>query len=260
MAHVTRVSENGWPVLDTAPPTLTIPGTTVKVRVRPGDVATVLCYVAARFDDEVEDLDTAGHPFDPAPAIAGGGPSGEPDDWGWAVRNVRGSATVISNHSSGTALDLNATQHPRGVHGTFTAVQVRAMRRILDDPILAKVVRWGEDYNSTVDGMHVEINDGERSVAQAAARIRAAQTPKTPEEDVPLTSADVAKILSTPLGHSGPTVGVALQTGYANTVKATGELLDVQATLSATGERLTALEAAVARVEALLAPPPVAGG
>ena len=185
-------SQNGWPVLLTAPPSVTVPGTGVKVRIRPGDVATVLLWVAQRFDDLVEDLDTAGHPFDPAPKVAGGGPSSEPDDWGWAVRPIRGQATGYSNHSSGTAIDLNASQHPRGVHGTFTAAQQVAMARIVDDPVLDGVVRWGERYSSTVDGMHIEINAGERAVALAAERIRNAT--KTPEADMSLSEQQVRSI------------------------------------------------------------------
>lgn len=173
-------SQNGWTVLTQAPPPVPVPGTNVSLTVRPGDVAVVLVEVARRWDDEVEDLDTADHPHDRAPAIAGGAPSELRDDWGWAYRPVRGKTTGFSNHASATAIDLNATQHPRGVPGTFTAAQIRAVRAILADlvdPVTSEcVVRWGEDYTTTVDGMHFEINADAAAVARVAELVRAGRT------------------------------------------------------------------------------------
>jgi hypothetical protein len=126
---------------------------------RPGDVTEVLREVARRFHSEVEPID-----------------GGVRDDWGWAYRPVRGQQTGFSNHASGTAVDLNATQHPRGVKNTFTAAQERAVRRILasmrDERTGREVVRWGEDYTTTVDGMHFEINAGADAVSRVARRIR----------------------------------------------------------------------------------------
>src|SRR5689334_4497520 len=109
------LSQNGFPALSEPPPAYLIPGTDVKVRVRGGDVATVLVEVARRFNAEVEPL-----------ALYRPG-----DEWGWAYRPVRGQSVVLSNHSSGTAIDLNATRHPRGTTGTFSREQVRRIRTIL---------------------------------------------------------------------------------------------------------------------------------
>lgn len=152
-------SQNGWTVLTSAPPAVTVPGTDVRLPVRPGDVATVLIEVARRFHSEVE-------------RITGG----VRDDWGWAYRPVSGQSSGFSNHASGTAIDLNATQHPRGVHNTYTAAEKAAVRRILaatrDDRIGREVVRWGEDYTTTIDGMHFEINADAAAVARVATRIR----------------------------------------------------------------------------------------
>jgi hypothetical protein len=152
-------SQNGWTVLTTAPPAVTVPGTDVRLTVRPGDVAVVLIEVARRFHSEVE-------------SITGG----VRDDWGWAYRPVRGQSSGFSNHASGTAIDLNATKHPRGVHNTYTAAKKAAARRILtamrDDSIDRSVVRWGEDYSGTIDGMHFEINADSAAVARVADRIR----------------------------------------------------------------------------------------
>jgi hypothetical protein len=143
-----RRSANGWTVLESPPPPVEVPGTDIKVRVRPGDVATVLTYVAARFHAEVERLDL---PVEEDPGR---------DEWGWAWRPIRGQSSGFSNHAAGCAIDLNATRHPRGVRSTFTAAQKRAVRKILASTFDAQtgrnVVRWGEDYRTTVDGMHFE--------------------------------------------------------------------------------------------------------
>ncbi len=148
-------SQNGWTVLEQAPPSVTVPGTDVRLTIRPGDVATVLTEVARRFHAEVEEID-----------------SGIRDDWGWAYRPIRGQESGFSNHASGTAIDLNATQHPRGVRNTFTAREERAVREILadlrDPRTGRRVVRWGEDYSTTVDGMHFEIDADAAAVARVA--------------------------------------------------------------------------------------------
>jgi hypothetical protein len=152
-------SQNGWTVLEEPPPSVTVPGTDVRLTIRPGDVTVVLLEVARRFHKEVEPIT-----------------GGVRDDWGWAYRPIRGKTTGFSNHASATAIDLNATQHPRGVEGTFTAAEKRAVRRILADLVDERtdepVVRWGEDYTTTVDGMHFEINADAGAVARVATRIR----------------------------------------------------------------------------------------
>lgn len=154
-------SQNGWPANDRSLiDTFTVPGTDVRLPLRKGDAAVVLLYVAARWHREVERL-IPGH------------------CWGYAERPIRGSITVLSNHASGTAADLDAPEHPLGTapEKTFSAKQIRAIHRIIRDPILDGVIRWGGDYQGRKDPMHIELNAGERSVAQAADRIRAQEDP-----------------------------------------------------------------------------------
>ncbi len=132
-----------------------VPGSNVTMQVRSGDVATVLMYVAGRFNSEVERLD---------------------DNWcsGYSYRMNVNNPSVWSNHASGTALDLNFNVHPNGasVGSTFSAAKVTAIRRILTD--CAGTVYWGGDYRGTVDGMHFEINvsPGDAGLTSLAARIR----------------------------------------------------------------------------------------
>ena len=66
---------------------------------------------------------------------------------------VRGSTDKLSNHSSGTALDLNASKHPLGKSGTFDEQKVPMLRA------LAKKygLKAGMDYINRKDEMHFEI-------------------------------------------------------------------------------------------------------
>jgi len=151
-------SYNGWPVGTPASAigvqNFVVPGTNVTLPVKAGDVATVLMYVAQRFNAEVETLDRS-------------------QCWGYDYRANVNNPSVWSNHASGTAIDLNAVKHPNGAKATFTAAQTAAVRQIL--VFCGKVVYWGQDYTGTVDGMHFEINvpPGDPRLASLATRIRA---------------------------------------------------------------------------------------
>ena len=123
-----------------------IKGTSIKIACAEV-VAPLLVGFCAEFHEKVEPID------------------GEAlDDWGYAFRMVRGSTDNLSNHASGTAVDLNASKHPLGKVGTFPASAVPMIRA------LAKKygLRWGGDYRNRVDEMHFEVN---LSPAKAAALI-----------------------------------------------------------------------------------------
>lgn len=117
------------------------------------DVATVLGYVAEQFHKRVEPLHN-------------------PGCWGFYYRANRNDPTSLSNHSSGTAIDVNAPRHPNGVAAarTFTKEQIAEVHKILAE--VDHVVRWGGDYTKTVDAMHFEINASKAKVAEVAARLR----------------------------------------------------------------------------------------
>jgi len=154
-------SQNGWSANDRSViASYQLPGG--KVAMRKGDVSVVLIWVAQRFHESVEKLVW-------------------PGNWGYAERPIRGSATTLSNHSSGTALDLNAPRHPLAKVGTFNAAQVRAVRSILD--YCEGVVRWGGDYSGRKDEMHFEINANAAAVRRIADKIRAG-TPALQEDEL----------------------------------------------------------------------------
>lgn len=99
------------------------------------------------------------------------------DEWGWAVRPIRGQTTGFSNHASGSAGDVNATVHPRGVSiwRTFKKWQILKIR--LRMKLFNGVLTWGGDWR-TPDGMHAEITTGKsiRQVEKVARRL--ASTPR----------------------------------------------------------------------------------
>jgi hypothetical protein len=147
-------TQNCWPAFtDGADPALE-QSPWVTGRLLGGDVRTVLDHVAARFDAEVEPVD-------------------RDSSWGWGYRTVRGDSD-LSNHASGTSIDLNATEHPLGSTGTFTDDQVAAIREILAE--VAPVVAWGGDF-ARGDEMHFEIVGDPAAVAEVAARLRGEPAP-----------------------------------------------------------------------------------
>lgn len=151
-------SQNGWRANDrSVVSSRVVPGTQTKLTVRNGAPGDLLLEVAAHYNRSVENIDGTG------------------DNWGYAERNVRGSSTDISNHASGTAIDLRATKHPLGSdpRTNFSSAQIAAITSIIAST--GGVVRWGGSYVGRKDGMHFELNDGttEAQCATALSRIRA---------------------------------------------------------------------------------------
>lgn len=136
-------SYNGWPAIPRANDarlTVITPVPTRSFRVRSGDVAVVFDWLIRRYHAEVERIDI-----------------GQLDDWGYAYRDVRGSSS-LSNHASGTAVDLNATKHPfrTSASRSMTAAQISTCRGLIADSRVdgKPVLRWLDGH----DPMHWEIN------------------------------------------------------------------------------------------------------
>jgi hypothetical protein len=113
-----------------------VDGTALRLRCA-DSVGPLLAAFAAEFHNLIEPID-----------------GGTLDDWGYAFRMVRGSTDRLSCHSSGTAIDLNATKHPLGKYDTFPAEKVPMIRA------LAKKygLKWGGDFKTRPDDMHFEVN------------------------------------------------------------------------------------------------------
>lgn len=146
------VSQNGW----AAPPPSLGDLSWITGKVRVGDVHTVFDYLCTRFNAEVEKIHKAW-------------------SWGYAYRPIVGS-TTLSNHASGTAIDLNAPAHPLGPSGTFSAKQTAAIQKILAD--LDQTIRWGGNYKiARKDEMHFGVHTNAATLHRIAEKIRAKQLP-----------------------------------------------------------------------------------
>ncbi|CAB4173510.1 hypothetical protein UFOVP1183_49 [uncultured Caudovirales phage] len=146
-------SINGWVVLEPTDPhlvTRVIPGTTRKLRMR-DDVLPLFLALAAEYHRTIAKIDT-----------------GTLDDWGYAHR-IANASTKWSDHSSGTAMDLNATGEGR--QGTGPFAWWKTTTRYLRATALKKkyaVVIWGGaaslggDYvqSANWDWMHWAIRPG----------------------------------------------------------------------------------------------------
>lgn len=148
------LSQNGYPADDRSLiVSQLVPGSRTKVAVRAGDVAYVLLDYLTWYHQNIETLD--------GPVF---------DNWGYAERKIRGSATTLSNHASGTAVDHRATLHPLGKRGTYSPTHERA---ILDRiRSYDGVLRHGLQYIQRPDPMHVEVVKPIGDVARIAQRIR----------------------------------------------------------------------------------------
>lgn len=206
------VSQNGWPVVDKdACDQGPFHGVSFPNGILAGDVATIARWQLSHYAAMVE------------PLIAG-------SCWGWFVKQIEGT-TQVSNHSSATAWDINASLHPMGVatSRTMQGWQIEACHAI--EAASQGTLRWGGDFGRP-DPMHWEII-GTRS--QVAAFARYLRTKEETMDDATIAKlanaigeAVVDKLLTHNLGRSGPTVGVVLQSGvYQNGGKIIAQLQEI---------------------------------
>ena len=141
-------SPNGWPASEDRKAigieTFTVPGTKTRFACAEA-VAPILVSFAKAFHELVEPID-----------------EGQLDDWGYAFRQTRGSDRILSNHASGTAIDLNAIKHPLGKSNTFNKHQ----RNTINLLITKYGLTWGGNYKRRKDDMHFEIALNQNEVKQ----------------------------------------------------------------------------------------------
>jgi hypothetical protein len=135
-----ETSYNGWPAskdpAEIGIKSYPIRGTDIKIKAASG-CGPLVAEFAAQFHLLIEPIDTGGL-----------------DDWGYCYRMVRGTTDKLSNHSSGTALDLNSAHHPLGKIGTFPAEKVPMIQALAKKYGLT----WGGDYRGRKDEMHFELH------------------------------------------------------------------------------------------------------
>jgi len=148
-------SHNGWPASEDqfhiGIKSYAVPGTKLKLRCAE-KVAPLLVNFAADFHKLIEPID-----------------EGTLDDWGFCFRMVRGSTDQLSNHASGTAIDLNSSRHPLAKMNTFDPLKVPMLQAL----VRKYGLRWGGDYTGRKDEMHFEINLNEAKVAALVKKIGA---------------------------------------------------------------------------------------
>lgn len=146
-------SPNGWPASEDRTAlgieSFIVPGTKIKFACAKA-VAPLLVNFAKEFHELVEPID-----------------EGQLDDWGYAFRMTRGSDRVLSNHSSGTAIDLNAIKHPLGKSNTFNRDQSNTIKLLITKYGLF----WGGNYKKRKDEMHFEIALTPNQVKQKIAEL-----------------------------------------------------------------------------------------
>jgi hypothetical protein len=145
-------SQNGWPASPNRETlgvvSISIEGCETKFAVC-NKVAPIFKAFLAEFNDKIEKIDKG------------------QDDWGYAFRQVRGSTDMLSNHASGTAIDVNALKHPLGASNTFKPEKEKIVRELC-----AKYgLRWGGDYKNRKDEMHFEITETPRQVKARIKRL-----------------------------------------------------------------------------------------
>jgi hypothetical protein len=148
------ISQNGWPASkirnEIGIESFPVPGTKIKLACAKA-VAPLLVGFAAEFHELIEPIDQGGL-----------------DDWGYAFRDIRGIPGKLSNHSSGTAIDLNAKHHPLGKVGTFPAEKVPMIKALAKKYSLT----WGGSDNwRRKDEMHFEVAIPPSKVEAAIAKI-----------------------------------------------------------------------------------------
>jgi hypothetical protein len=162
-------SQNGYSVPASSKGLLNPPvganGVKLAPGVRPDEAGKLLILLAEQFDKRVEKLVS-------------------PGCWGYNYRAVRGQTTGLSNHSSATAIDLNAPRHPLGKVNTFTPKQKAEIHKILDEFSVVvngkkrPAIRWGGDYTRRKDEMHFEIICTWEVVMLTYAKVRKLYAPK----------------------------------------------------------------------------------
>lgn len=141
------VSQNGWGVISSSTSNVLRPWRIGPVTFtgRTGAAGFMLAHFTQWFHEEIEPL----WPDDMQ----------DNDDHWWGLRQISGTS-VWSNHASATAVDLNARRHPQGTEPeqTFTSTECVRIRKKMTEKYEG-ALKWGGDFRTTPDPMHIELQE-----------------------------------------------------------------------------------------------------
>lgn len=123
---------------------------------------------------------------------------GQPDDWGYNNRDIRGRPGVKSNHAWGLAVDANAEENPmRDALVTNMPPETAALAAKWG-------LRWGASYTGRKDAMHFEFEGTPDDVHKYPT---SAATPKPAPEPTPKAQAaqeDDMPFIANPVTDTDP--------------------------------------------------------
>jgi hypothetical protein len=140
VAAAVQKAQNGWPAATTRDAlglkeyTVKLQKGAKKVWLAPG-AAKALVEIIEWWDKNIEPVTELGS---------------------YNYREIRGyeGTGILSNHSSGTAVDINWSLHPLGASGTVPAE--KAAKLVYETT--KRGLRWGGTYNRRKDEHHIEVN------------------------------------------------------------------------------------------------------
>lgn len=144
-------SQNGWPA-HPDPEVVKLVRMTIPLRSGKSVTLPLRAETASSLVEMVRWWDANVEPVNPA------------DTGSYSYRPIRGY-TQLSNHASGTAVDINGSRHPLSARGTVSPLLAVA----ITTKATALGLRWGGNYKNRADEMHFEVNTPPSASAVAAS-------------------------------------------------------------------------------------------
>jgi hypothetical protein len=144
-------SQNGWPA-HPDPEVVKLVRMTIPLRSGKSVTLPLRAETASSLVEMVRWWDANVEPVNPA------------DTGSYNYRKIQGYS-YLSNHASGTAIDINGSRHPLSARGTVSPLLAVA----ITTKATALGLRWGGNYKNRADEMHFEVNTPPTASAVAAS-------------------------------------------------------------------------------------------